>query len=775
MPKFYKYDGGQLKESEFANPTEALKQGYSPSKSGADLGMPLGNIFEGGNQSRYSVSGVDEYGVPIVGNVASKLKDGFFQDAQTALKYFKPEELFSQGGVYRPLSGSIADRVLQAHNVSGQLIPAETLPRKTNIDSLLGVSSPSEVEKISIPGYSHFFYAKKGAGSLGDYNTGYLKPNETINYEVDPNAYAGLGEAPVDFQAGNKVQVKNAKGETITVYEEDIPKLKEEGVIPTFTSLQEKTMQQAEQLGNNVMANEDYVRGLFKAWHGRSANQEELNRFTGKGVEDVFNAIKSGSPMAGGAPKKQATLYSPDGKAEIVDVGSERASELQSQGYTLEKPVSSIGADELSSGVDDINLPTGDIDTSSTASIIASAGQTSKTIQDYIDMLKTEKTENEKEYENILDKYLDDLEKTGDKATDQLTAEEKFKVNELSQQLAEINDDILTKVAEYEALKTEQEGKPISMNSIIGAQAQIEKKMASEIGLLQARALGLQGRLKSAQASADRAVDLKYSQIENNIKIYEAQLNALTPILNKEESIRAQAQALMLADQKQKIADAKAEEKQIQSLALQAINAGAGQDIVDSISNSGSYNEALSKYSQIETTPERDTQVVTAGGRSLLINKQTGETIRDLGGAYKTSGGGSGTTLSSFKFSSDDVGRLLAVGFSNTEANQIQKDINEYGVDITVEGLPENQAKAIRNIASGITPTQEQAQDEPDKITEAKRKVIGGINALMSDNASMEEIEEYIKLKGYNKSDFSDLLNNYTPAVQDKKWWEFWK
>ena len=38
-----------------------------------------------------------------------------------------------------------------------------------------------------------------------------------------------------------------------------------------------------------------------------------------------------------------------------------------------------------------------------------------------------------------------------------------------------------------------------------------------------------------------------------------------------------------------------------------------------------------------------DTQVITAGGRSLLINKRTGETIRDLGFAYKGgSGGGSG-------------------------------------------------------------------------------------------------------------------------------------
>jgi len=38
-----------------------------------------------------------------------------------------------------------------------------------------------------------------------------------------------------------------------------------------------------------------------------------------------------------------------------------------------------------------------------------------------------------------------------------------------------------------------------------------------------------------------------------------------------------------------------------------------------------------------------DTKTVTANGRELLINSQTGETIKDLGGAYKASSGGSGS------------------------------------------------------------------------------------------------------------------------------------
>jgi len=179
-------------------------------------------------------------------------------------------------------------------------------------------------------------------------------------------------------------------------------------------------------------------------------------------------------------------------------------------------------------------------------------------------------------------------------------------------------------------------------------------------------------------------------------------------------------------------------------------------------------------YKKPTGTAERDTQIVTAGGRSLLIDKQTGETIQDLGGAYKA-GSGTGTTTGTFKFSSDDNGRMLAVGFKSSEISQIQSDINEFGIDAVTDGMSEEQSKTISDIARGVTPTQANAEDEPDKITEGKRKVMGEVNALISDNASVDEINEFIKLRGYTKEDFTDLLNDYTPTVKADSWWKFWK
>ena len=46
----------------------------------------------------------------------------------------------------------------------------------------------------------------------------------------------------------------------------------------------------------NLIANKDYVNAAFKAYHGRDANETELNEFTNKKTGDVLNAIKAGVP-----------------------------------------------------------------------------------------------------------------------------------------------------------------------------------------------------------------------------------------------------------------------------------------------------------------------------------------------------------------------------------------------------------------------------------------------------------------------------------------------
>src|SRR3990167_488549 len=207
------------------------------------------------------------------------------------------------------------------------------------------------------------------------------------------------------------------------------------------------------------------------------------------------------------------------------------------------------------------------------------AGQ--KSIEDYLKMLTpTTTSPTEQRYNDILGQVEGMLPGLANKSTDQLSAEQSAGLPQLKTQLADLNSQLLTRSAEYNKLFTEQEGKPITMSSIIGSQAQIQKMQASEIGLLQARALGLQGQIGAAQASVDRAIDLKYSAQQDKINVKLQQLKLIAPILDKEESRQARALELYLNDQQTKIDAQKDADKQLQMIGIEAAAAGAPQSLI---------------------------------------------------------------------------------------------------------------------------------------------------------------------------------------------------
>ena len=163
----------------------------------------------------------------------------------------------------------------------------------------------------------------------------------------------------------------------------------------------------------------------------------------------------------------------------------------------------------------------------------------------------------------------------------------------LEKQLTSVNNQIDALVAEQQRLLTEQQGKPITMNSIIGAQAQIRAVLNSDIFTLTARANALLGNIALAEKQIERAVNAKFGPIEEEIAIKRAQRAAIADIVSKDE--RTQLDALEAADRAKElqIAEDKAREKEIQGIMLDAINAGiTDQNILDSISAAKTVEEA---------------------------------------------------------------------------------------------------------------------------------------------------------------------------------------
>lgn len=195
--------------------------------------------------------------------------------------------------------------------------------------------------------------------------------------------------------------------------------------------------------------------------------------------------------------------------------------------------------------------------------------------------------------EEILAKSLQDetlklLGQTRGKATALGEEEKKRNVEGLSTQLAQKNADILAKTAEYNQLKksyeatiAENRNRPIPMSSIIGREAAIQRaeatalnQKAADIQLDQALALGLQGQVEAAQSAAQRAVDLKYAAVEEELNIKQEQLKLLQPTLTKQENARATILQRKYEQEKQNIADKKAEQTSLYNLMIQTPKAG---------------------------------------------------------------------------------------------------------------------------------------------------------------------------------------------------------
>lgn len=173
-------------------------------------------------------------------------------------------------------------------------------------------------------------------------------------------------------------------------------------------------------------------------------------------------------------------------------------------------------------------------------------------------------------------------------------AQQQSGVQALTQNLTDINNQILMKTAEInqDDIKLQQslqtiEDKPVAMEFISGEQQSVQRNAQlaralknAEIGILNARAIGLQGNIQLAMDTAKQAVELKYAPQREAIATYKAQLEALQPILSADEKKQAREQelrtnlALKEVDNKQK------QETAIQEMLINASSQGAPASLV---------------------------------------------------------------------------------------------------------------------------------------------------------------------------------------------------
>jgi hypothetical protein len=235
---------------------------------------------------------------------------------------------------------------------------------------------------------------------------------------------------------------------------------------------------------------------------------------------------------------------------------------------------------------------------------------------------------------------------------DQLQAEQTAGLPQQKQQLAQLNAQLLQKVAEatktstsYDQLianlesPTNPQQQGIPMNAIIGQQAQARKlqlaennSSAANIGLLQAYAQGLAGNIQAAQDSVNRAIDLKYQDRQAEVDLRMQQLNLIKDSLNKQEDVIWKSLERKYQEEQQAIADKKAQDQIVQNMAIQAAQNGADSATLKAIGSAKDPIIAAVSYAQFSKTQSNlknlsqytitSPFVLTAGGE--VQNSQTG-------------------------------------------------------------------------------------------------------------------------------------------------------
>lgn len=234
-----------------------------------------------------------------------------------------------------------------------------------------------------------------------------------------------------------------------------------------------------------------------------------------------------------------------------------------------------ISSSSLQGGTQPLTIATSTSNSSLADSTAAGAEATNKSIDAYMKLYAGPETETSKTASSLIQQINTELESLKGRGTAQLSEEEKQGVAQKKQLLQNEQTNLQTKLAEYkaiqskyQALNTDIEGKPITMNSIIGSQAQVNKVMlaelnskAADIAMVQANIAGAQGNLTLAQSAADRAVDLKYADAKDAVDVRLKQLELIQNELTKEEKVRSDAVTQYLTDQKNALAVQVANEK----------------------------------------------------------------------------------------------------------------------------------------------------------------------------------------------------------------------
>lgn len=339
------------------------------------------------------------------------------------------------------------------------------------------------------------------------------------------------------------------------------------------------------------------------------------------------------------------------------------------------------------------------------------------------------------------------------------TAQDQAGVNRFKQELQGINSQILKKQAEIQQdditlianMRAEERRDTLlpfaqqGQAKLAGDAAIMRALKTSEIGVLNATALAKQGDIALAMETAKQAVDVKYAPYKEAIETYQAQLQALDPILSRDEKKQARAQEIkgqLAMKEIDKVAN-------LQKDALSAaIENNAPQSILDRISKARTIEDITAVGSQYLVSPKNEL-VKLENGKTILVDKRTGKVVSSYGGG-SSSGNSYAVTSGALKNT-----------YNNDAVSLISKIIKDSGAK------PNQQMTDAINVISGL---QEFVENNPEGefIGLAPTKIAGklrGAEARTERILNRSDVAA-INLKVQQWASGASLTEQQTKAVE---------
>jgi len=373
--------------------------------------------------------------------------------------------------------------------------------------------------------------------------------------------------------------------------------------------------------------------------------------------------------------------------------------------------------------------------------------------------------------------------------------EKEYDIEGLTKSQQDLSNQLRLLQAEYQQIPLQIQQEYEGRGATAAGVAPVE---ASRLRKLSIRALGVsalseaaQGNLATAQSLVDRAVSQKFDPLkaEKAVLIENLQLIQSSPEYTLADKKRAAEQEAYQNALKTQIEEAEEEYKAIQSIALEAAKSGNIDALtLQNIQNAGSREEALRMALEAGVYEEKDVmpEMRTVGKTLLQYNPETGGW--DV--AYREP---ESSKEYDVKLSSSDKNRLLGAGFTLSQIDQIEKDVAQHGLNdvigetveigkwgfenITTSGLSASQAQALRDVFSGITPTQvknrEEEEAEQMEKTWEDQEVKEYILEQLKSKTSVSSIKGFIRdektMTEADKENAIKILEEYvSPGLQKK-------